>query len=136
MSTVEAARFGREVRRAEWRFHYAQSIARSTGVTIPDAAFDLSLAVLPYRVASLRLAPAQHPIAGDTLIGLLGHTLRACFVPQGRALAARAALLVWTALVALLPAAASHRLVLWRFASTSRPRVVLRALAILHMAKQ
>jgi hypothetical protein len=135
MSGLDAARFARELRRARWRFQYAQQVAASVGQSLPDAAWKHSLATLPYRLASLRLAPEQHPIAGDSLAAVAGDTLRACFVPQGRGVAARGALLAWTALVALLPAAAAQRLMLWRFASVSRPRALTRALEILRVAR-
>jgi glycosyltransferase involved in cell wall biosynthesis len=135
MSQMDVARFAREVRRAQWRFRYAQQIAASVGLSLPDAVFNHSLATLPYRLASLRLAPATHPIAGDSLAAVAGDTLRACFVPQGRGLAARSALLAWTLLVASLPAAAAEKLALWRFASVTRPRVVRRALEILRVAR-
>jgi glycosyltransferase involved in cell wall biosynthesis len=133
MSTLEVGRFAHELRRAQWRFRYGQQIARGAGMPIPDRVFRNSLAVLPYRLASLRLAPAQHPIAGDSLAAIVRDTLRAFFVPQGRGLAARLALLVWTLLVALLPESASKSLVVWRFVSPSRPPVVRRALAILRL---
>jgi glycosyltransferase involved in cell wall biosynthesis len=135
MSTVEASRFGRELRRAQWRFGYAQRIARSIGLAIPDEVFNHSLAVLPYRLASLRLAPAQHPIPDDTLAAVIADTLRATLVAQGRTPSAHLALLAWIVLVALLPTRAGENLVLWRFASTSRPRALRRALAILRLAK-
>ncbi|HET6146492.1 MAG TPA: glycosyltransferase family 2 protein [Polyangia bacterium] len=136
MATVEATRFAREVGRAQFRFRYAQQIAASVGLSLPDTAFRHSLATLPYRLASLRLAPAQHPVAGDSLAAVVADTLRACFVPQGRALPARGALLLWTVLVALLPDGAAQRLVLWRFASVSRPPVIRRALELLRVARR
>jgi len=135
MSALDPARFARELRRARWRFEYAQGIAASLGLPLPDAVFNRSLATLPYRLASLRLAPEQHPVAGDSLAAVAADTLRACFVPQGRGAAARGALLAWTLLVALLPSSAAEQLVLWRFASVSRPRAVKRALEILRVAK-
>ena len=135
MSTFKVERLAREVARARWRFQYAQGIARSAGWSIPDAVFGNSLAVLPYRMASLRLAPRQHPIADDSLTAIVRDTVRACFVPQGRPLQARAALLAWTLLVASLPAAASQQLVLWRFASPSRPAALRRVMTALRVIK-
>jgi glycosyltransferase involved in cell wall biosynthesis len=131
MLTLNADRMARELRWAQWRFAYAQRMARTVGVNIPDDVFRRSLATLPYRLASLRLASATHPIAGDTLAAVVFDTVRAAFVPQGRSASAAAALVAWTILVALLPARAGKQLALWRFASRSRPRALQRALTFL-----
>ena len=136
MSTLQVDRFGRELARALWRFQYAQRIALSAGTSIPDAVVWKSLAVLPYRLASLRLAPGAHPIPRDSVAAVVRDTVKASFVPQGRAAQARAVLLAWTILVALLPRTASERLVLWRFASPSRPEALRRLLAVLRVVKR
>ena len=133
MSQFDPSRLGREVVRAQWRFGHAQVIAREAGVELSDAAFRRSLATLPYRLASLRLAPDSHPIAGDTLPAVVLDALRAAFVPQGRSLPGVAALVAWTILVALLPRDSGKRLALWRFASTSRPRALQQALSFLRV---
>lgn len=136
MSEFDVARFARELARAQWRFAYAQEIARRSGVSIPDRVFRHSLATLPYRLASLRLDPARHPIAGDSLAAVVADTIRAVFVPQGRTPLACATLVAWTLLVAALPRHAGAPLALWRFASPSRPRALQWALARLHSANK
>jgi len=133
MSALQADRFARELVRARWRFAYAQGIARAAGIAIPDHVFRRSLASLPYRLASLRLAPAQHPISGDTLSTIAADTIRAAWVPQGRAPLACAALVAWTLLVAALPDRVAAPLALWRFASPSRPRTLRRVLSFLRV---
>ncbi len=134
MSAFDVTRFARELARAQWRFGYAQGIARRNGISIPDRVFRHSLATLPYRLASLRLDPERHPIAGDSLAAVVADTVRAAFVPQGRTPVACAALIAWTLLVAALPRRAGAPLALWRFASPSRPRALQWALARLHAA--
>ena len=108
-------------------------MARTVGVTIPDIAFHRSLATLPYRLASLRLAAADHPIPDDTLARIVADTVRAAVVPQGRSASAVAALVAWTILVAILPEAAGKQLALWRFASPSRPHVLQWMLSVLRV---
>jgi hypothetical protein len=134
MSAFDVTRFARELARARWRFAYAQSIARRNGTAIPDRSFQHSLATLPYRLASLRLDPQRHPIPDDSLRAFVADTLRAAFVPQGRAPLACAALVAWSLLVAALPRRAGVPLALWRFASPSRPKALQWALARLHAA--
>jgi glycosyltransferase involved in cell wall biosynthesis len=131
MLTLNTDRLARELRWAQWRFAYAQRMARTVGVTIDDDAFRRSLATLPYRLASLRFASAAHPIADDTLTAIVFDTFRAAFVPQGRSPSGVAAMVAWTILVALLPARAGKQLARWRFASPSRPRALQRALTFL-----
>jgi len=134
MSALDVTRFARELARAQWRFAYAQDIARRNGIAIPDHVFRNSLATLPYRLASLRLGPERHPIPGDSLRAIVADTIRAGFVPQGRTPLACAALVAWTLLVAALPRRAGTPLALWRFASPSRPKLLQWALARLHTA--
>jgi hypothetical protein len=135
MSSLDVQRFGREVTRARERFEYARGVARSVGVRVPERAFRRSLRLLPYRMASLRLAPGQHPIAGDSFARVLADAFVAFAAPQGMALRARTLLLVWISLVAVSPRRLSERLVLWRFASASRPRPLSRWLSYLGVVK-
>jgi hypothetical protein len=131
MATMDASRFARELTRARWRFRYAQGIAVSANLRIQDHVFHRSMSVLPYRLASLRLDPAGHPVPGDTAGRIMRDVVRAFFAPQGLARRTRLALLVWSGLVALSPRPASERLILWRFAPSSRPRPLRRLLGIL-----
>jgi glycosyltransferase involved in cell wall biosynthesis len=134
MSALDVTRFARELARAQWRFAYAQRIARDNGIAIPDRVFRNSLATLPYRLASLCLDPERHPIPGDSVRAVVTDTIRAGFIPQGRTPLACAALIAWTLLVAALPRRAGAQLALWRFASPSRPKALQWALARLHAA--
>jgi hypothetical protein len=136
MASMDVGRFAVELSRARWRFRYAQRIARSVGLRVEDDVFDRSMSALPYRLASLRLDPARHPVPKDSARKVLRDTLRAFFVPQGLALRARVALLVWAGLVTVSPRLASERLILWRFASSSRPMAVRRMLRVLALARR
>jgi hypothetical protein len=121
MTRVDASRFAPELLRAEWRFRYARGCASLIGLELEERAFQHSLTLLPYRLASIRLSPEQHPLPGDTPLAVLRQFFRAFFVDQGIGIRARAALLVWAACVALGPRELAEQLVLWRFASSSRP---------------
>lgn len=128
MTRMEVGRLRVEVSRADWRFRYAQSLARAAGYDIPDSVRDNSLTVLAYRLASARLEPEKHPDPSDSVPGLLRHFARASFIEQGLSPQARSALLLWAALVGIGPRGAAERLVTWRFASSSRPRALRRVL--------
>jgi glycosyltransferase involved in cell wall biosynthesis len=135
MSSLDVGRFRVEVSRAQRRFRYAQGIARSVGLRVPDDAFYKSLAVLPYRLASYRLDPARHPIEGDGIFKIARDAVKASLSPQGRSLRAHAALVVWVGLVAVSPRPLGRRLVLWRLASPSRPKALTRVLRALRLVK-
>ncbi|HZE92725.1 MAG TPA: glycosyltransferase family A protein [Rhizobacter sp.] len=128
VSQVDGARFAREVSRTQQRVAYAQRVARSAGMDMPDTALNRSLSYLPYRAASLRLAPV-HPIAGDTRLRAWLDVLRAALSPQGVAWTGHVTLLVWSTLVLLLPKSAAQSLILWRFAPATRPQFLRHALS-------
>jgi len=131
MSSLDARRFAKEVGRAMGRFHYARAIAARTGVTMPERAVHRGLRFLPYRLASLRLEAATHPVAGDSVSRVLSDAARAVREPQGYSARSRAALLGWLLLTATLPLPLAKRLILWRFVSASRPETLRRALRAL-----
>jgi glycosyltransferase involved in cell wall biosynthesis len=134
MSTLDVTRFATELRRAQWRFRYAQRIASSVGMRIEDEVFGKSMPVLSYRLASLRLDPARHPIANDSAAKVLRDAARASLAPQGVGRRARITLLAWAGLVTFSPPPVSKRLVLWRFASTRRPAALRRLLRLVGAA--
>lgn len=133
MSHMQANRFGRELAVAEWRFRYAQRAAKAAGLSVDDEVFNKSLTVLAYRIASLRMAPEHHPIQSDSVAAVLRDFATAFFVEQGLSLQSRSVLLAWAALVAALPRELGERLVLWRFASSSRPQALRRVLRTLRV---
>jgi glycosyltransferase involved in cell wall biosynthesis len=132
-SALDVQRFAREVARSMQRFAYAQRIAAKTGVDLPDAARDRSLATLPYRVASFRLDPARHPMPGDSASSILVDAVRAAAYDQGVPWRSRLTLIAWTVLVLFAPAPHARQLVLWRFAPTTRPAFLRQWLGRLHI---
>jgi glycosyltransferase involved in cell wall biosynthesis len=128
MSDMDPSKFGVEVTRARWRFGYAQQVARAAGLSLDDEVFGRSLSVLAYRLASLRVAPAAHPLPGDSVAAILRDFSRGLFVEQGLSLRSRSVLMAWAVLVALAPGAVAERLVSWRFAPAQRPAALSRLL--------
>ncbi len=127
-SELDTLRFSREVTRATQLFAYAQRTAARVGIQVPNDAVRYSLTLLPYRVASYRLEPASHPLPRDNRLSLLGDLARGWGRPQGMRLQARAAIALWTVLVLLSPAPLARRLVLWRFAPGTRPKLLMQSL--------
>ncbi|HTQ08032.1 MAG TPA: glycosyltransferase family 2 protein [Polyangiaceae bacterium] len=135
MSRLEKRRFNQEVRRALARFRYAQAVALRAGVKLPDHALARGLRFLPYRLASLRLAPATHPLAGDSKRKVLVDAVLAALEPQGFSARSRAALFGWLLASALAPASVAEKLILWRFVASSRPHELQAALRRLRIVR-
>jgi glycosyltransferase involved in cell wall biosynthesis len=140
MSEVSGAKFVREVVRTRARFAYAQRIARGAGLdmpddVLPDDALNRSLSYLPYRLASLRLAPAEHPIAGDNRFKVLRDAFVAAFWPQGVSAKGRLVMMAWSTVVAVAPASLARTLILWRFAPGARPKALRSALMRLRVIR-
>jgi hypothetical protein len=134
MSKLERARFSREVARNSRRFAYLQQMARGVGMEVPDCVLRRSLIHLPYRLASLRIAPELHPLPDDSGLATLRDILRAMLVPQGLRVQSRLALLAWSVAVLTAPRGLAERLVLWRFAQPSRPALLQSILQSLRIA--
>jgi len=122
LSTLDVSRFRLEVTRAIRRHAYVRTIAAGVGLASPDGAINRSLYCLSYRIASLKLAPSQHPIEGDSLMRVLGHFTTAFFTPQGLSTTERLLLLAWAWAIAVSSKHLAGKLILWRFASVARPR--------------
>lgn len=132
-STLDVHRFAREVERGLQRFAYMQQMARRVGLDLPDTASGRSLTALPYRVASFQLDRARHPIARDSAAALLVDAVRATACSQGFPWRSRLALLAWVAIVLAAPRKLSANLVLWRFASATRPAFLKDLLRLLRI---
>jgi glycosyltransferase involved in cell wall biosynthesis len=136
MASLDARRFGFELKRAQFRLSYARQVAGGIGVPSSDDVLTRSLSVLPYRLASLKLLPEEHPIKKDSSWRVLRDLTAACFVPQGVTPRARAVLWVWAVSVAVSPRNFGQKLALWRFSSASRPEILKRSLRMLRVVKR
>jgi glycosyltransferase involved in cell wall biosynthesis len=124
LSSLDAKRLRVGLKRAMERSSYVQMVANSLGITIADQAMFQSLAIGGYRVASFCLAPALHPIYGDTRIRILFDMVRAGFIPQGLPVQSIVTWITWTLLVLTSPNSIAKSLILWRFAPTTRPKAL------------
>lgn len=129
-SALDVQRFGREVTRATQLFEYARRVAKSIGITVPEDSIRFSLTLLPYRVASLKLNPLQHPWGHDGVSQLVSDLARGMCRPQGLTMKSKWVVAVWTMAVLLLPQCIARRVVLWRFAAGARPKALMALLKI------
>jgi len=134
MATLDPTRFAFEVRRAFFRLRFARAAAHGVGVP-GDETLNRSLSFLPYRLASLKLLPAEHPVERDSSWKVVRDLTAACFTPQGVSVRSRATLWVWGVSVAVMPSQLGQELVRWRFSPASRPDFLQRSLRALRVVK-
>ncbi|MDO9002145.1 MAG: glycosyltransferase [Aquabacterium sp.] len=127
-SGLDVQRFAREVTRATQLFDYARRIAKNAGYEVNQEAIRYSLTLLPYRVASYKLAPQTHPWPQDHALRMLADLMRGTFMPQGMGRNGQIAIAAWTMLVLTLPQHMARKVILWRFASGSRPPLLIKTL--------
>lgn len=121
MTGLNVERIRRDLERGIATFAFAKRTAAGRGIEMSPAAPWNSLWLLPYRVASWKLDPKAHPVAGENMFRLIGDAVRACLTSQGHGRTSLA-LLVWLTASAVLPRSLSRHVLLWRFAPQSRPR--------------
>lgn len=115
-------------------FGYTRRVAASVGMAVEPNALDRSLHTLAVRVASLRLAAEAHPLPGDTRWRLAGRLLGSMRYAQGMRWRHQAMAVAWGLATLIAPRPWAQRLVSWRFASQTRPRLlgqVLKAAGVL-----
>jgi glycosyltransferase involved in cell wall biosynthesis len=132
---LDARQFERQMTRARLRRRYACRIAKDVGLELSEDAVNRSLTYLCYRISSLKVAPATHPIPKDSALRSLFDLSLAFFVPQGVALKARLSILLWGYAVCLLPSTLAGQLILWRFAPSARPRTLKHLLTKLRVVR-
>ena len=124
LTSLDAKRLRVQLETAMARSAYAQILGNSLGITIADQAMFQSLAIGAYRLASFCLEPALHPIHADTRMRILFDMVRAALIPQGFPLQGIVTWITWTLLVVASPNSVAKFLILWRFAPTTRPKVL------------
>src|SRR5262249_44123042 len=123
-ATLDAGKIARDLHRHIVRTGYATRIAKAHGIDVAPECWRYGLYNLGMRVASLRLASAQHPIPHDTTLKCMRDVARSLYRGQGYSPLHRIALTVWVLGVAIAPPRVAEMLVSWRYALNSRPRAV------------
>jgi hypothetical protein len=132
-ATLAADKFARFIRHDQQRVRLMREHAARLGMTVAGEPLDNAVLHLQYRIASLRLRPADHPVAGETVFRVLRNAVAASW-RSGDGLATRLFLVAWFAAVALLPLALARPVMVFRFVPASRPvalGALLRRLGVL-----
>ena len=107
--------FAREVTRAYAKFLFAQRIALTTGINIPDANFRKNLHALQHRIPSVTLSPALHPLPWDNKFQILKDTISSTIGFDAMSPKRRLVLFVWSILTLLAPKSIARKLIELRF---------------------
>jgi len=107
-------RFAREIIRSRAKFRFARQF-QNAGAAMTDEMLLNSIEVLQFRVASLKLAPGTHPLAGDSKGKALRDAVRLLFLSSSSRLMLRVAVLAWSFLTILSPRRAGRRLIEMRY---------------------
>jgi hypothetical protein len=132
-ASLAADKFARFIRHDQQRVRLMRDHAARRGMAIVGEPLDNAVLHLQYRIASLRLRPADHPVAGETVSRVLRNAVAASW-RSGDGLATRVFLIAWFAAVALLPLPLARPIMEIRFVPASRPAALgalLRRLGVL-----
>lgn len=132
---LEDSRFAREVDVTQRRHKFLTEVADSVGLRVAADALSKNMQFLCLRAASFALRPDLHPIAEDRATRIFSDSFRALACPQGFSYSQRASLFLWTMFVLLGPHGLSRVLASWRYAPTSRPKWIKRALNVLRVVR-
>ncbi|MDE1996761.1 MAG: glycosyltransferase, partial [Rhizobiaceae bacterium] len=118
--------------RARWRiehdFHRLEALshkASEVGLTVPSDANLHDTVHLEERMASLCVDEEQHPVAGDSRIGLAAAGAVAS-LEMNASLRRRAVLAAWFLSVGVLPRRMAKAVLSWKLVASSRPAFLLR----------
>jgi glycosyltransferase involved in cell wall biosynthesis len=125
-STLDVTKIAHDLRRHIAGSRYSARIASANGIEIAPNRWRYAFYNMGMRLASLRLAPAQHPIQNDTRTDCVRDTFRSLTKWQGLSPLRHASMLIWLLSVALAPVSVARMLVAWRYTLKSRPQAVQR----------
>jgi glycosyltransferase involved in cell wall biosynthesis len=126
-------KFARFIRHDQHRAALLQQHAARLGLAVDRDPLRRAPLHMQYRLASLRLLPAAHPVPGESALVVACRGMVAAWQARER-LPARLFTMLWFLAVGVLPAGAARRLIALRFVPASRPALlgaVLRRLGAL-----
>ncbi len=131
MQSLDALKLRKQLDQDVEKARLFTSVSRHVGVPVPRDPLRYSLNHLQYRLASYLVEPSAHPFPEDTMSGLVYRLVFSASMSSQMRLRDRAILVAWTIACTLGPPRLRRTFVMWRFAVTSRPRVIKALLAAL-----
>jgi hypothetical protein len=131
MRSLDAFKLRKQLHQDVERAHLFANVSQQLRVPVPHDPLRYSLNHLQYRLASYLVEPSAHPFPEDTISGLVYRLVSSASMSSQMHLRNRAILVAWAIASVLAPPSFRRNFVLWRFAPTSRPRVIKTLLRIL-----
>ncbi|MET4045490.1 glycosyltransferase involved in cell wall biosynthesis [Bradyrhizobium sp. RT6a] len=132
---LEDRRFAREVDVTQRRFGFFREVAASVGFSVAPDALNRNMQFLCLRAASYALRPECHPIDNDSAAQIISDLFQALSYPQGFSCSQRLSLFFWALGVLAGPRQLSRSLASWRYAPTSRPKLMKFALNLFRVVR-
>ena len=124
MQSLDAFKLRKQLYQDVERARLFTSVCRQLRLTVPQDPLRYNLNHLQYRLASYLAGASAHPFQKDTISGLVYRLASAASRSPQMRLRDRAILITWAIICVLVPRRFRPNLILWRFAPTSRPRVI------------
>jgi hypothetical protein len=121
---LDISKIERDLIRHLRRSSYSARIGSKYGINVSPERWRFGFYNLSMRLASLRLAPTNHPLRDDTLRKCMRDWTISVTKPQGLSPLRHVAMALWLFNVAFAPKSIAQTLVSWRFAPLSRPRLL------------
>jgi hypothetical protein len=132
--SLAAEKFAKFITMDMARSAFLREHAGRLGLTLEGEPNDRAILHLQYRLASLKLNAATHPVAGETVADVTRLALAAAAASCDR-LPSRVMVVGWSLAVALSPRTLARRLIAWRFVPQSRSALLKRLLGRLRIVR-
>jgi glycosyltransferase involved in cell wall biosynthesis len=124
MRSLDVAKLRKQLNQDVERARLFVRVSRQFELSVPHDPLRYCLVHLQYRLASFLVERSPHPFPEDRLPSLIYHLFSSASTSSQMRLRDRAVLVAWAIACVLAPPARRRNLVLWRYAPTSRPRVI------------
>jgi glycosyltransferase involved in cell wall biosynthesis len=124
MQSLDASKIRKQLDQDVERARLFARVSSQLGIPIPDDPLSGGSHHLQYRLASYLAEPSAHPFPNDSTPWLAYRLFFSASMSSQMRLRDRAILVVWTIACVLAPPSFRQHLILWRFAPTSRPRII------------
>jgi glycosyltransferase involved in cell wall biosynthesis len=124
MQSLDVSKLRTQLNQDVERARLFARVSRQLQITVPHDPLRYNLNHLQYRLASYLVEPSAHPFPEDTVSGLVYRLLYSASTSPQMRLRDRGILIAWVVVCVLAPPSLRRNFVLWRYAPTSRPRVI------------
>jgi glycosyltransferase involved in cell wall biosynthesis len=131
MQSLDPVKLRKQLHQDIERARLFARVCRRLQIPVPADPLRYNLNHLQYRLASYLIEAWAHPFQEDTMAGLVYRLGSSATISSQMRWRDKAILVAWTIACVLAPPGYRRQFVLWRFAPTARPRVIMALLVAL-----